>query len=115
MPRSSAISRLRRRRATLANTQTVNTYQEEKEKSKKKTMGQLRPGTHSLSSRSGELNFARIDNRIAMIRSIRESFANIADPHKREKLINAAMKRSKIKLSSLGEIFEFEHRRRQKK
>lgn len=49
MRRSSAISRLRRRRARLANTQTVSTYKEEKDKQKKKAMAQLQPGTHALS------------------------------------------------------------------
>ena len=50
MPRSSAISRLRRRKARLVNTQSASTYADEKEKKKKKgMMGQLKPGTHSLS------------------------------------------------------------------
>lgn len=50
----------------------------------------------------------KVKGRVQAIRSIRQQFSDVADPHKREKLINAAMKKSKIKLSALGEIFEFE-------
>ena len=49
MPKSSAISRLRRRKNRLVNTQSVSTYTDEKEKKKKAMMGQLKPGTHALS------------------------------------------------------------------
>ena len=48
----------------------------------------------------------KVKGRVQAIRSIRQQFSDVADPHKREKLINAAMKKSKIKLSALGEIFE---------
>lgn len=50
----------------------------------------------------------KVKGRVQAIRSIRQQFSDVADPHKREKLINAAMKKSKIKLNALGEIFEFE-------
>jgi len=50
----------------------------------------------------------KVKGRVQAIRSIRQQFSDVADPHKREKLINAAMKKGKIKLSALGEIFEFE-------
>lgn len=49
----------------------------------------------------------KVKGRVQAIRSIRQQFSDVADPHKREKLINAAMKKGKIKLSALGEIFEF--------
>jgi|LULO01.1.fsa_nt_gb hypothetical protein len=49
MPRRSAISRLRRRKTRLVNTQSASTYADEKEKKKKAMMGQLKPGTHALS------------------------------------------------------------------
>ena len=44
-----AISRLRRLKKGLVNTQSVSTYVNEKEKKKKAMMGQLKPGTHALS------------------------------------------------------------------
>lgn len=50
----------------------------------------------------------KVKGRVQAIRSIRQQFSDVADPHKREKLINAAMKKSKIKLSALEEILEFE-------
>jgi hypothetical protein len=38
----------------------------------------------------------KVKGRVQAIRSIRQQFSDVADPHKREKLINAAMKKSKI-------------------
>jgi hypothetical protein len=46
-------------------------------------------------------------NRIARIRAIQNYYSEITNPHRRDKLIKAAMKRSKIKLSALDEIFHF--------
>lgn len=46
-------------------------------------------------------------NRIARIRAIQNYYSEITNPHRRDKLIKAAMKRSKIKLSALDEVFEF--------
>lgn len=45
----------------------------------------------------------KVGNRVSTIRSIQQKFASVADPYKREKLIRAALGRSKIKLSE----FEF--------
>ena len=45
----------------------------------------------------------KVGNRVSAIRSIQQKFASVADPYKREKLIRAALGRSKIKLSE----FEF--------
>ena len=50
----------------------------------------------------------KVKGRVQAIRSIRQQFSDVADPHKREKFINAAMKKGKIKLSALEKIFEFE-------
>ena len=49
----------------------------------------------------------KVRGRVEAIRAIRSKFADVADPHKRNKLIKRAMQRGKIKLESLDEIFEF--------
>jgi hypothetical protein len=46
-------------------------------------------------------------NRIEKIRAIQQIYSGVTDPHKRAKLINSALKRSKIRMSALDEIFEF--------
>lgn len=48
----------------------------------------------------------KIKGRVEAIRAIRSQFADVADPHKRNKLIKRAMQRGKIQLESLEEIFE---------
>lgn len=54
---------------------------------------------------------ARISNRVGKIRSIIESFNSIPDPHLRQKQINAALKRAKIEMGALDDIFEFKEKK----
>lgn len=49
----------------------------------------------------------KVRGRVEAIRAIRNQFADVADPHKRNKLIKRAMQRSKIKMSAVEEVFTF--------
>jgi hypothetical protein len=49
----------------------------------------------------------RLRYRLDSILSIKRQFANIVDPNKRQKLINQAMKKRNVQLSSLGDLLEF--------
>ena len=49
----------------------------------------------------------KVRGRVEAIRAIRNQFADVADPHKRNKLIKRAMQRGKIKMSAVEEVFTF--------